>query len=661
MFYREYRRLRAAWRERFKNSPILSTKIVVAVDPCPASFFPHKMGFNRSAIIVSRASTGCVSLTIPLKTLAMKQTIFLLLLFCSGSLMAQNIKGKLLDEKGAPIAFANVALLKASDSSLHVAGLTGKDGSYTLAASLPGRYFLRFSSIGFSQKESPAFEVAAGDARDGGNVVLQQDSKTLQEVNLLALRPTIVQKADRLVVSVEGTAMAAGNTAYAVLARAPGVFIDPEGNIQLNGRSGVTVMLDGKLTYLSARDLRTMLEGMAAENLKNIEIITNPSAKFDAEGTSGILNINLKKNTLQGMNGSVYSGYNYNFKQHAWTAGGNINYKSGRWNSFVNIDAARRVGGREATFTRVFYDTSKTTYFDQNATGNFVAQGPPSGRAGTEYTFNSKHSLGVMASFNRNTANSEFLTETFIGTAPKTPSSYVAADNYARNTFSNLTTNLHYGGKWDTLGTLLTADLDYAHITNRGYSSYYNYFTNLSNSQKTQDLLFANTPNGYDIYSAKVDFTKPLRKEHKLETGGRYSRVQSDNDFRFYFNNGGLVLDPLRTNHFRFRENIYAAYANWNGPLSKKITAQAGLRMEHTQSLGASLTIGTRTPRRYTNFFPSLFVQQKVSDNYGINYSYSYRITRPNYGNLNPFRAYRDPYTWYQGNTTVPCFAPPIL
>jgi hypothetical protein len=141
-----------------------------------------------------------------------------------------------------------------------------------------------------------------------------------------------------------------------------------------------------------------------------------------------------------------------------------------------------------------------------------------------------------------------------------------------------------------------------------------------------------------------------LKKGQRLEAGARASKVASDNDNRFYFNNGSLVPDPARTNHFKYDEAIYAAYINWNGTLSKKLSVQSGLRMEHTASVGNSLTINRVTQRTYTNLFPTLFLQQKVSDNYGINYSISRRINRPNYGFLNPFRAYRDPYTWYEGN-----------
>jgi hypothetical protein len=590
------------------------------------------------------------------KTNTVRRPAFLILLLMAAlSSQAQSggLSGRLFDDKNKPVSFANVALLRSADSSLAIAVISDSSGRFSLQPPATGRYLLHITAIGFSPLKTTVIE-ATETAKDLGNFTLKTETKALDNVSITTLRPTITQLADRMVVSVQGTAMAAGNTAYAVLSRAPGVFIDAEGNIQLNGRSGVLVMIDGKQTFLSARDLRTLLEGMSAENLKNIEIITNPSAKYDAEGTSGILNINLKKNTQQGMNGSVYTSYNYNFhRQHAASAGGNINYKSGRWNSFANVDFSRRVGGREATFTRVFYGANKTTYFDQTATGNFVVQGPPSIRLGTDYSLNDQHSVGAMVYFTTNTARQEFLTETFIGNQPKRPAQFIDADNFSRNTYTNYTTNLHYTGKFDTLGTQLTTDLDYVKITNRGSSDFNNYFTDLATGAKTTDLLFNNTPNGYDIYSAKADFTLPLNKAHKFEVGGRASRIVSDNDFRFYFANGPLVLDLNRTNHFRYDEKIYAAYANWNGKLSEKISVQTGLRMENTSSLGNSLTTRKVTPRNYTNLFPSMFLQQKVNDNYSINYSYSRRLTRPNYGSLNPFRAYRDPYTWYEGNTQL--------
>ena len=563
-----------------------------------------------------------------------------------------TISGVLIDSlTSKPINYATVALLAKGETKSTAGTLTDAQGRYTFAGVQLGDYELVLSFLGYESKTIRGLSISEQKPNAAvGTVKLSMVATRLNEVNVQSMRPTITQEADRMVVSVEGTAMAAGNTAFTVLARSPGVFVDAEGNIQLNGRSGVTVMIDGKLTYLSARDLRTMLEGMSAENIKNIEIITNPSAKYDAEGTSGILNINLKKNTRQGINGSLYAGYNNNFQQYGYTYGSTINYKSGKWNSFLNLDAARRVGGREATFTRIFYGTNRTTYFDQVATGNFTAEGPPSVRLGTDYSVNDRHSVGFTAYYITNHAVSDFLTNTYLGYAPATPSQYIDADNFTSNTFTSFTSNLHYSGKLDTLGTTLSADLDYARISNRGEANFYNYFTDLALNQQTRDFLYTSTPNGYNIYSAKVDFTRPLAPGHKLEAGAKTSRVVSDNDFRFYFNNEGLKLDPQRTNHFNYRESIYAAYLNWNGKLNKRFTVQAGLRAENTQSLGNSYTTGQVTERNYLNLFPSLFIQQQVRENYEVSYSYSRRLTRPNYGNLNPFRSYRDPYTYTEGN-----------
>lgn len=475
-------------------------------------------------------------------------------------------------------------------------------------------------------------------------------NKELREVKVQAERPAIEQKADRIVVNVENTALAAGNTVYAVLAKTPGVSVDAEGNIQLNGRSGVTVLIDGRPTYLSARDLRTLLEGMPAENLKNIELITNPSAKYEASGTAGLLNLNLKRPARQGVSGNAYLGYNSDLAHSGWSTGVSVNYRRNGWTFFANVDGMRRVGGRTGTFTRTFSGSGGTLYFNQQAVGSHYNEGPPTLRLGSDWTIGRRHSIGFNYYFNQNTLRQVFFTGTELGADPAHPDLRVEARNYIRNVWQGTTGNLHYLFRVDSAGSTLSADIDAARIRNRGDADFYNYYDTASGGKST-DLLYQQSPNGYDIVSGRLDASWALRGGRKLEGGLRAGRVLSDNDARFYFHNTPeLVPDPFRTNHFRYRESIYAAYVNGVLPVGKRFTAQAGLRLEQTVSHGEQLSTGQVTNRNYTDLFPSVFLQEKVSDRYTVSLNYSRRLQRPNYGNLNPFRLYRDPYTWFEGN-----------
>jgi hypothetical protein len=239
--------------------------------------------------------------------------LFLLLLLCvfaQGVLAQGFLSGNVRDAKGQPVGFVNVAMLHAATGAVVTGTIAGEAGDFKLATPAAGSYKLKLSFLGYTPLETAPFEVNNSSFnKDFGNLVLQEDTKMLQEVVVQAMRPTVVAYADKMVVSVEGTAMAGGATAFEVLSKSPGVWVDQEGNINLNGKPGVQVMQDGRSSYLSGKELQNLLQGMSADNIKDLEIIANPSAKYDAEGASGIININLKKNTLSGLNGSVYAGY----------------------------------------------------------------------------------------------------------------------------------------------------------------------------------------------------------------------------------------------------------------------------------------------------------------------------------------------------------------
>ncbi|MDX1471006.1 MAG: carboxypeptidase-like regulatory domain-containing protein, partial [Flavobacteriaceae bacterium] len=304
-------------------------------------------------------------------------------------LEAQNgsLTGTLYDQSEQTVPFATVAVMKLPDSTVVTGTTTDIDGKFDLKPNYTGKYFLRFSAIGYSTVSTPGFDIKGpGFTKDFGSILMKEEMTMLNEVVLKTWRPKVKVENGKMVMRVAGTTLAAGNTAFEMLSRAPGVTVDQDGNFLINGNKGVEVMIDGRLTYLNSSELATLLEGMPAENIEEIEVITNPSAKYDAEGSAGILNITLKKNSLSGLNGSVYSGLEYG-KQSLFTAGTNLNYKKGNWNSFFSLDLSERGQYRDAKVTRSFPSQSEFTTYEQ--TGVQTRKGfVPSIQLGTDYDIN---------------------------------------------------------------------------------------------------------------------------------------------------------------------------------------------------------------------------------------------------------------------------------
>ncbi|WP_241498924.1 outer membrane beta-barrel family protein [Rufibacter ruber] len=545
-----------------------------------------------------------------------------------------------------------MALLKADDKTVLTGTSIQLDGTFSLKTPGKGTYLLRISAMGFAHHDLAPFDApAAGFTRDFGKVVLKQDSKMLKEVTVQNLRPSIDVQPDKMVVSVEGTAMAAGNTAYDVLAKSPGVFVDQDGNIQLNGKQGVKVMIDGKLTYLDGKQLQTMLQGMPADNLKNLEIIANPSAKYDAEGTGGIINLNLKKNNLDGLNGSVYGGYQNNTKSGG-NGGLNLNLKQGKWSSFATVDLAQRPRKRTFTMDRVFANEGTTALLTQ-AGKEEGSSFSPSLRVGTDYDLNKNHSVGGTVSLSSIRSTSGVATNSVLDDPTQAGRLYNQTTTHNRQRYHSVSFNAHYTGKLDTLGTTLSADLDVVRIKDSTPSDFLNLQTFSYKPGSEQEYFETLNPTAYQIYSAKVDFVRPLPSmKGKLELGAKASYVESDNQIDFYsLDKGEQVQHSVRKgDHFIYDEKILAGYTNFSASLSPKFTLQAGLRAEYTNSEGNSIPNNKVTPRSYLDWFPSVFVQQKVSGNYMVSYNYSRRIFRPRYSNLNPFRFYIDANTYAEGN-----------
>ncbi len=581
--------------------------------------------------------------------------MYVLLLFSTGTASAQ-LTGRLQDLSSNPLGYANVALLQATDSTVLTGTITEADGSFTIAAPTVGKYLLRLGALGFKTTHTGLFDVTgSGGHKDFGVLRLQEDAKMLNEVTVRALRPAISVEADKLVVSIEGTALAAGSTAYEVLEKSPGVWVDQEGTIQLNGKAGARVLIDGRPTYLSGKELQSMLEGMSAESVKSIEVIANPSAKYEAAGSSGIINIKLKENTRQGMNGSVYGGYQYN-KASGYNGGVNLNYKKGNWSSFVHADVAERPRLREGIMVREFHEAGADARFHQ-LRNERMSTYYPALRLGTDYDLNQHHSIGAVLNLSRNATNRAFYSDTDVNDNAKGNHTFVKAGNFNDITNSSSAINLHYNGLLDTSGTSLSFNLDYIQLDNHNDARYENNFLEVNTNATRDELITTYNPGYYTIYSANGDFGMTLLPKMKLELGGKVSHVESGNQLNFYIadakKENNRELDEERSNNYRYTESILAGYANFSASINENWRLQAGLRGEQTWGKGKPVNGGENITKSYFDLFPSFFLTHQVSEGYKISYNYSRRVDRPNYRTLNPFIFYQDPYSWAEGNPNL--------
>ncbi|HTH83029.1 MAG TPA: outer membrane beta-barrel family protein [Mucilaginibacter sp.] len=592
-----------------------------------------------------------------MKLTATKIYYTLLLLIITRIAFAQTggpfatVTGKLVNEQNKPMDYATISLLNAKDSTVIKGTLTTDAGAYTFDNIKPGDYIIKATNVGYFKATSAVFTIGSdGKAFTVADLSMQPNTKTLNTVNIVSSRPLIERKIDRTVMNVENSPLAAGNSAMEILERAPGVTVDKDDNISLQGKQGVTVMINDKLTYLSSAQLATLLRSTDGTTIQSIEIITNPSAKYDAAGNSGIINIKLKKNKQSGTNGSITAGVGYS-KNPRDNNSINLNHKEGNLNLFGTFSHGDNQRYRDLNINRIITGSNGShTYFDQKTQMPQINHNN-SYNAGADYDLTNRHTIGFVVSGYSNSETDNNFTPTTIGSTPTRVDSSLNTGSTIKQSYKNFALNLNDRYKLDTLGQELSIDLDYSRFNNNTISQYHTDYFLADGSQQRDPLLLRNqTPAVIEIHSGKADYAKPLTKTVKLETGVKFSSVKTDNDLQAQkaLANGTYVNDTTRTNRFIYTEKIDAGYVNLNKQF-KDGSVQVGLRAEYTQSNG-NLVGSTQVDRNYLNFFPSLFLNRTLDKKNELGFSYSRRIDRPGYGNLNPFVYYLDPYTYSKGN-----------
>jgi hypothetical protein len=559
------------------------------------------------------------------------------------------ISGTILDDQNKPADYVTVGLFKVSDSSLVKTALTTPDGKYEFININTGTYYIKANMMGYAVHKGKAFTLSETDLTLKMDLIrLQPTSKTLNAVSITSTKPLIERKTDKLVMNVENSSILSGSTALEVLQKAPGVTVDQNDKIAMQGKQGVLILIDGKQTYMSSADVANLLRNMQSSQLESIELITNPSSKYDASGNSGIINIKTKKNKNGGTNGSITTsaGYGKNFRG---SAGLNLNHRTEKINLFGNYNYGQNARDNYIAIDRISNGTPDT-YFMQE--GNMYRKMKNNNfKAGLDIFIDKKNTLGLLVNGYLNNGYEASKNNTLIGPNFNQVDSSVVAMSLQTNKYRNLSYNLNYKSVLDSAGSEISADLDYSRYHGNDGANYANTYlfangTLIRPTNHTRNL----TPAKIDIKAVKVDYNVSLNKTLKLEAGIKSSWVKTDNDLRAEEYKANVWQnDTRRSNQFVYDENVNAAYINLNKQF-KNTSVQLGLRAEQTNSKGNLITTNDIVKRRYLDFFPTLYVQQTLDKNNQVGFSYGHRIDRPSYDALNPFVYYLDQYTYSKGN-----------
>lgn len=582
--------------------------------------------------------------------------IFVMLSLAFGYVKAQTATGdgeisaRVLDETKKAFPYATASLLNSRDSSIVKGTLTAEDGGFQFKELKAGSYTVSIYVVGYKKVFKGPYLISADKKVHAlGDVQLVIDSRELKGVEIVKQRPLIERQIDKTVINVENSAIAAGNSALEILQKSPGVTVDREGNISLKGKQGVMIMLDGKPTYLSSDQLANLLRSTEGNAIQSIELITNPSAKYDAAGNSGIINIKLKKNQNYGTNGSLSAGGGYG-RYHKANGGLVLNHREKKLNVFGNFNYGKNKRYSGTDIVRVNNTVADKTYFDQVNT-TVRDRNNSNYKAGVDYLIDDRNTVGFVFNGYNSNGHNESDVLTLIGDRPGKTDSSVVAQNPGDYKYTGMTYNLNYKVTIDTSGQEFSVDVDYSRYTGSEDNHFNNRYFNAAGQPLKPAYLFRNAaPSETNIRAAKADYTYPIGKAMKFEAGLKSSLVKTDNNYLFEnFEGNAWMDDPKRSNQFLYDENINAAYANLNRKF-KATTVQLGLRAEQTNSKGNSITDNKIVKRHYLNLFPSVFVNHELSKSHEMGFSYSRRIDRPDYESLNPFISYLDLYSFNFGN-----------
>lgn len=587
-----------------------------------------------------------------------KIIVFVLMMIMSAATMSAARQDRILEgkandkESGEPLEWATVAV---RDAEGNVLACTTTDVQGRFKVNAQPCQNLTVSLIGYKDAVFALTEEICASVLD---VKMEADRESLAAATVTEKVNLVEVKMDKVVMNVSQSAFAQGSNGLELIKKAPGVVIDKDGNVTLNGKT-VSIWIDGRPSYMDGKSLEALLRSTDGGTIEKFEIMEHPSSKYDASGQGGIINIKTKKNALAGFNGSLGAdGGGMYFKENdghflwqesAWL---NLSYRSKKTNTFLNL-----YHGRYDVDVDIDIDTKTPTslgFLEQESSSSmgFVTNAWTV-KLGNDWFIDDRNTLGFILMFpgQKDCQDSSPEHNRTVQTIDGTP---VTIDNTTINDDSrqlNASANLNYTHIFDeSRSAEMTANLDYYHIGNNSLSRLDIATFHPITGENTALYRTIDTENGVDIYSAKLDYQSLLWKKVMFEAGAKWCLSNTDNETS-RIEKGSSEMDLMT--QFTYREHVAAAYFNAAMSLGPKWSVKAGLRAEYTNSYGNWKSAGESTRRSYLNLFPTVFAGFNPNAKWRFAASYTRRIERPGYFYLNPTVTYVDAHTWTVGNPSM--------
>lgn len=582
--------------------------------------------------------------------IALRLVLILLLAACAAPAQAQDmLTGRVADDEGSPVPFANVQLLASSDSSL-VQGTVGKkDGTFILEAVDEGAYVLYVSLIGYGTYTSDVLHLSGEGKRDLGTVTLHQKTLEMGEIAVEAKRKLYEQQGDRLIINIGNSVTLAGQSALEVLKSAPGVSVNEQsGTISLVGKDGVHVLVNGKRSYVPPDGLIQYLSGISADNIQRIELITSPPAHLDAEGNAGFINIVLRRSPAGGLSGSVTLSGGYG-RGEVGNASANVNYQRGRTRVYASYSGLLRGQIQHINNDRRLVDadgilhTSTTTRRDPLRINHDA-------RVALDVEVTDRTTIGGLVGAYDHRWTMDAVNRMQIR-EDGTPHTRIRSDNDEINHWRHAMGNVYVRRELPGDASL-RADLDYVYYHDNNPTDYVNTRTDIRTGQVTEDRLESRKTTPLRIWVAKADYKTTWREKGELAAGvkGAFSRFTNEATYKGLVEEAWVSGAGLASRSI-LREDVLAAYGSAKVPFSESASVKVGLRYELTDSNLRSDEDEDLVDRRFGSLFPSLSYSHALGDDYQVDASYTRRITRPSFSDIAPFLYFIDPFTFFTGNT----------